>query len=497
MLARKLKKAELTGEDAQLAPMYGSRHLREPVPRYELPQGQMPASAAYQIIHDELNLDGNPALNLASFVTTWMEPEADKLMAESFGRNFIDADEYPQTTEIHNRCVNMLADLFNAPDHESAIGCATVGSSEAIHLAGLALKWRWRARRQAAGKPITSPNIVMGANVQVCWEKFARYFEVEPRYVPLAADRYVIGVEEAMAQVDENTIGVVAILGSTYTGEYEPAQELNDAIVELNGRTGWDVALHIDGASGAFVAPFTRPDFAWDFRLPAVRSINASGHKYGLVYPGVGWVIWRAEEDLPSELIFHVNYLGGDQPTFNLNFSRGAGQILAQYYNFLRLGREGYTEIMQGLDSTAAYLAKAIEDHGRFEILSRPGTIPLVCFRLAGHGHGQEGNGKADPGYTVFDISAHLRQRGWIVPAYTLAPNAQDIAVLRVVVRENFSRDMADLLADDIHRSVEHLDRVGGGHATTTHARPGPARLRAAAPARSHAKTHKTARGVC
>ena len=482
------------------------------MPRYELPDEQMSPQTAYQIIHDELNLDGNPALNLASFVTTWMEPEADKLMAESFGRNFIDADEYPQTTEIHNRCVNMLARLFNAPHQSEGVGCATVGSSEAIHLAGLALKWRWRARRQQAGLSATTPNIVMGANVQVCWEKFARYFEVEPRYVPLRADRFVIGVDEAMAMVDEHTIGVVGILGSTYTGEYEPIKELNDAIMELNAARGWDVGLHVDGASGAFVAPFTRPELEWDFRLPAVRSINASGHKYGLVYPGVGWVIWRTAEDLPDELIFHVNYLGGDQPTFNLNFSRGAGQILGQYYNFLRLGRRGYTEIMQGLDETAAYLATAVRNTGRFEILSQPGTIPLVCARLA----------PGTTGYTVFDISEHLRERGWIVPAYTLAPNAQDIAVLRVVVRENFSRDMADLLADDLHHTVEHLDqRAQTGSAQTGSAQTGSAqtgsaqtgsaqtgsapraprrarpRIAAAAAPRHEPRAHHTARGVC
>jgi glutamate decarboxylase len=492
MLARKLHPSEVTEDASVLAPMYGSRHLREPVPRYELPARQMPPRAAYQIIHDELNLDGNPALNLASFVTTWMDPEADMLMAESLGRNFIDADEYPQTTEIHNRCVNMLAHLFNAPDHTAAIGCATVGSSEAIHLAGLALKWRWRARRQAEGKPASNPNIVMGGNVQVCWEKFARYFEVEPRYVPLSADRYVIGVDEAVKLIDENTIGVVGILGSTYTGEYEPIGELNDAVMELNSQHGWDIGLHVDGASGAFVAPFTKPGLAWDFRLPAVRSINASGHKYGLVYPGVGWVIWRSEEDLPNDLIFHVNYLGGDQPTFNLNFSRGAGQVLAQYYNFLRLGRQGYTEIMEGLDATASYLAKAIEAVGHFEILSKPGTVPLVCFRLA-----DVGGGNGTRPYTVFDISAHLRQRGWIVPAYSLAPNAEHISVLRVVVRENFSRDMAELLADDLARTVEHLEQGGTSHMGTSHARPGPARLAAAAPARPHAKGHKAARGVC
>jgi len=491
MLARKLNDSDENG-DASLAPMYSCRQLREPVPRYELPAGQMSPRAAYQIIHDELNLDGNPALNLASFVTTWMEPEADKLMGESLSRNFVDADEYPQTTEIHNRCVNMLARLFNAPDSGAAVGCATVGSSEAIHLAGLALKWRWRARRQAAGLPTGNPNIVMGGNVQVCWEKFARYFDVEPRYVPLAADRYVIGVDEAMQLVDENTIGVVGILGSTYTGEYEPVKELNDAIVELNARHGWDVGLHVDGASGAFVAPFTRPDLAWDFRLPAVRSINASGHKYGLVYPGVGWIIWRSEEDLPSDLIFHVNYLGGDQPTFNLNFSRGAGQILAQYYNFLRLGREGYTQIMEGLDATASYLAQAVEAVGRFEILSKPNTVPLVCFRLA-----EEAGGNGHRPYTVFDISAHLRQRGWIVPAYSLAPNAEHISVLRVVVRENFSRDMANLLAEDLARTIEHLEQHGPSHQGPPQASSGPARITAAAPARPHPKGHKSAREVC
>lgn len=487
MLARKLTSAEVGEGNPQLSTMYGSRQLREAVPRYEMPRHQMPAQAAYQIIHDELNLDGNPALNLASFVTTWMEPEADKLMVESFGRNYIDADEYPQTTEIHNRCVNMLARLFHAPDHDVAVGCATVGSSEAIHLAGLALKWCWRARRQANGLPTDRPNLVMGGNVQVCWEKFARYFDVEPRYVPLAADRYVIGVQEAMARVDENTIGVVAILGSTYTGEYEPVQALNDALVTLNQSHGWDVPLHVDGASGAFVAPFTDPKFEWDFRLPTVRSINASGHKYGLVYPGVGWVIWRREEDLPSELIFHVNYLGGDQPTFNLNFSRGAGQVLAQYYNFLRLGYDGYRDIMNDLEATAASLTAAVKALGRFEILSKPKTVPLVCFRLDG----------AARNYTVFDISAHLRERGWIVPAYTLAPDAQEISVLRVVVKENFSQDIADLLVDDLRRTLEHLEAHGPAHKGTSHSRPGPAKIAASSHKKPHPGGHKGAKAVC
>ena len=426
---------------------FGSRYTTEPVPKYTLPDRSLPANVAYEIIHDELELDGNPRLNLASFVSTWMEPEAKQLMAENINKNYVDQDEYPQTTEIQNRCVNMVAHLFNAPQDKQGVGTATVGSSEAIHLAGLALKWNWRDRRKAQGKPTDRPNIVMGANVQVCWEKFARYFEVEPRYVPLTRDRYVIGVEEALQLVDENTIAVVGILGSTYTGEYEPIKELNDALLKQNEKTGRQVPIHVDAASGGFVAPFTSPKLLWDFRLPLVKSINVSGHKYGLVFPGVGWIVWRGEEDLPKDLIFHVNYLGGDQPTFNLNFSRGASQIIAQYYNFLSLGREGYTRIMQSLHEIAEFLLQQLQESGKFTILSRRGQLPVVTFRLNDSSR-----------FTVYDISDKLRQRGWIVPAYTMAPHAQDISVLRVVVREGLSRDMADMLLADLFQAVEHFE---------------------------------------
>jgi len=448
MLSSKLNPKDLSQADRHHALTYGSRYLEQAVPKYELPEQGMPSQAAYQLIHDELNLDGNPALNLASFVTTWMEPEAERLMTETLGKNYIDQDEYPQTTEIQNRCVNMIARLFHAPDDEPAVGTGTVGSSEAIHLAGLALKWNWRKRRQAAGQPADRPNIVMGHNVQVCWEKYARYFEVEPRYVPLSETRYVLGVSEAIDRVDENTIAVVGILGSTYTGEYEPIAELNDALEQLNKAQGWQVPIHVDAASGGFVAPFISPKLRWDFRLPLVRSINVSGHKYGLVHPGVGWVVWRDRAELPEELIFHVNYLGGDQPTFNLNFSRGANQILAQYYNLLSLGREGYTRIMSALRENAHYLTEQLEASGRFRMLSRRDHLPVVAFAL-----------RQPEGFTVFDISRRLRERGWIVPAYTMAPNAQDIAVLRVVVRESFSRDMADMFLADLRRTLDDLDR--------------------------------------
>lgn len=449
MLSKKVSTEDLDRWKQLLASSYGSRFISAPVPKYEMPEEQMPSNIVYQIIHDEMNLDGNPSMNLATFVTTWMEPEADKLVVETMSKNYIDADEYPQSTEIQNRCVNMLARLYNSPAHHTPTGTATVGSSEAIHLAGLALKWNWKKKRQKQKKAFDKPNIVMGANVQVCWEKFARYFDVEPRYVPLTKTRYVIGVDEAMAMVDEDTIAVVGILGSTYNGQYEPIKELNDALLELNERTGWDVPLHVDAASGGFVAPFVQPEVEWDFRLPLVRSINVSGHKYGLVYPGVGWIIWRDEAELPEELIFHVNYLGGDQPTFNLNFSRGASQIIAQYYNFLRLGRQGYRDIMLNLQDTARYIAAQIEDTGHFDLLSDDKGLPLVCFKLKRERH-----------YSVFDVADHLRERGWIVPAYTLAPDAEHIAVLRVVVREGLSRDMAELLVQDIHRTVDFLDTV-------------------------------------
>jgi glutamate decarboxylase len=375
-----------------------------------------------------------------------MEPEATALMTESLNVNSIDQDEYPQTTEIQNRCVSILADLFHADDAENAMGTATVGSSEAIHLAGLAMKWRWRARQEAAGGDTTRPNLVMSETVQVCWEKFVRYFDVEPRMIPITPERTVIDPELAMQQVDENTIGVVGILGSTYTGEFEPIEALSDALDDVQERTGLDVPLHVDGASGAFVAPFTQPHLKWDFRLPRVTSINASGHKYGLVYPGVGWAMWRDKSRLPEDLIFHTNYLGGDQPTFDLNFSRGASQIVAQYYNFLRMGRAGYTQVMQRLSDTAAYLAELVQASPFLELMSTGDALPLVCARVA-----------EDAGFTAYDVSAKMKERGWIVPAYTLAKDADHVSVLRVVVREGLSNDMAEILVDDFRRAGEEL----------------------------------------
>jgi glutamate decarboxylase len=438
-----------SGSDEYLAirPQFARGGELETVPRFRLPDAGMDADTAYQVVHDELILDGNARLNLATFVTTWMEPQARLLIAETLDKNMIDKDEYPQTAELEHRCVSILADLWHAEDARSAVGTSTIGSSEAAMLGGLALKWRWRERMRAAGKPTDRPNLVMGVNVQVCWEKFCRYWDVEPRYVPMEPGRYGLTAEEAVKLCDENTIGVVAILGSTQDGSYEPVGEIAGALDQLEAGTGVSVPIHVDAASGGFIAPFLDPDLEWDFRARRVQSINASGHKYGLVYPGVGWAVWRDEEALPDDLVFRVNYLGGDMPTMALNFSRPGAHIVAQYYAFLRLGKTGYAEVQGACRSTARYLSEHIGSLGPFELLSDGGELPVFAFRLKDEVEN----------YTVYDVSDHLRQRGWLVPAYSLPPNLEDTHVIRIVVRNGFSRDLARLLLDDLGRTSELL----------------------------------------
>nr|AQM32552.1 glutamate decarboxylase 2 [Caragana korshinskii] len=430
---------------------FASRYMRESVPKFKMPEGSIPKDAAYQIINDELMLDGKPRLNLASFVTTWMEPECDKLIMASLNKNYVDMDEYPVTTELQNRCVNIIAHLFHAPIGESevAVGVGTVGSSEAIMLAGLAFKRRWQTKRKSEGKPYDKPNIVTGANVQVCWEKFARYFEVELKEVKLTEGYYVMDPLKAVEMVDENTICVAAILGSTLTGEFEDVKLLNELLTKKNKETGWDTPIHVDAASGGFVAPFLYPELEWDFRLPLVKSINVSGHKYGLVYPGVGWVVWRSKADLPDDLVFHINYLGSDQPTFTLNFSKGSSQIIAQYYQFIRLGFEGYKHIMENCLENTRILKEGIEKTGRFNIVSKDIGVPLVAFSL-----------KDSSQHTVFEIADQLRRFGWIIPAYTMPADAQHITVLRVVIREDFSCGLAERLVSDIDKVVQLLDTL-------------------------------------
>ena len=419
------------------------------IPRQELRTPEMAPEQAYQVIHDELMLDGNARMNLATFVTTWMEPQAERLMSECYDKNMIDKDEYPQTAELEERCVDILARLWHAPEGDQAVGCSTTGSSEAAMLGGLALKRRWQHRRAAAGLPTDRPNLVMGINVQVCWEKFANYWDVEMRLVPMAPDRYHLTAEEAVKLCDENTIGVVAVLGSTFDGSYEPVEDICAALDELQVRTGLDVPVHVDGASGGFVAPFIDPDLAWDFRLPRVTSINTSGHKYGLVYPGVGWIVWRDADALPGDLVFWVNYLGDNMPTFALNFSRPGAQVVAQYYNFLRLGFDGYAKVQGYARQVATRLASEVAGLGPFELITAGDELPVFAFKLTDD----------IDSFSVFDVSNSLRERGWLVPAYTFPKDCEDVAALRVVVKRGFSHDLADLLLADLRRQLPRLHK--------------------------------------
>ncbi|MFG3197680.1 glutamate decarboxylase [Streptomyces sp. NPDC048208] len=421
--------------------------MTEDPPKHRLADRPLAPDTAYQVVHDELMLDGNARLNLATFVTTWMEPQAGRLMGESRDKNIIDKDEYPRTAELERRCVAMLADLWNAPDPSAVVGCSTTGSSEACMLAGLAMKRRWTMRNSDRYPGSARPNLVLGINAQVCWEKFCNYWEVEARQLPMKGDRFHLDPHEAVELCDENTIGVVGILGSTFDGSYEPIAGLCAALDDFQERTGHDIPVHVDGASGGMIAPFLDPDLEWDFRLPRVASINTSGHKYGLVYPGVGWALWRDKEALPEDLIFRVNYLGGDMPTFALNFSRPGSQVIAQYYTFLRLGREGFRAVQQATRDVAMSLARRVEDMGDFRLLTRGDQLPVFAFTTADH----------VTSYDVFDIARRMRETGWLVPAYTFPPDRQDLAVMRVVCRNGFTRDLADLFARDLARLLPEL----------------------------------------
>lgn len=433
--------------------VYASLELSASLPKTKFPKEERDPRNVFAAVRDELMLDGNSRQNLATFCQTWVDEEIRELMDLSIDKNMIDKDEYPQTAEIEARCVHMIADLWNSPDAENTLGCSTTGSSEAAMLGGLALKWQWRKKRAAAGKSTDKPNMICGP-VQICWHKFARYFDVELREIPLEGDRLIMSPEEVLKRVDENTIGVVPTMGVTFTCQYEPVKAVHDALDQLQKETGLDIPIHVDGASGGFLAPFCAPDIEWDFRLPRVKSINTSGHKFGLAPLGAGWVVWREASDLPEELIFNVNYLGGNMPTFALNFSRPGGQIIAQYYNFLRLGHEGYAKIHNACYETAQYLSAEIAKLGPFEVIfdgdSQQG-IPALAWKL------KEGQGIG--GYTLYDLADRLRSRGWQVPAYSMPAHREDLVVQRILVRHGVSRDLGSLLIDDLKRSLEYFEK--------------------------------------
>lgn len=434
--------------------IYGGPDISLELPKYKIPESQSPPRAIAQLIEDELLLDGNARQNLATFCQTYGEPELHRIMDISMNKNMIDKDEYPQTAAIEERCVHIISDLWNSPDSTNAIGTSTVGSSEACMLGGMAMLHRWKAKRKEQGKKTCNPNLVSGP-VQVCWEKFARYWDVELRQVPMEKGKEYMSPKSMVPYIDDNTIGIVATLGLTFTGRYEPIEEISETLDVLEKEKGISLDIHVDAASGGFLAPFCAPDLIWDFRLERVKSISTSGHKFGLAPLGNGWIIWRDKKDLPENLIFHVNYLGGDMAVFQLNFSRPAGAVIAEYYQLLRLGREGFKKIHMNCYETANYLAREMDKLEIFEVVYRGDPymgLPALTWRL---------KNPEEVGFNLYDFSDKLRTRGWQVPAYALPPEREKDVVQRVLVKQGFGLDLAGLFMEDIKRTVNYFSSHG------------------------------------
>lgn len=436
------------------APIFGTPQMREPAPAEFIPKHGTPAEVAYQIVKDETFPQTQPRLNLATFVTTYMDDYGTRLMNEAVGINYIDETEYPRVAVMCGRCINMVANMWNSPEKaEWKAGAVGIGSSEACMLGGVAAWLRWRERRKAEGKPYDKPNLVMSTAYQVVWEKFCQLWQIEMRTVPITPDHPTLDIQGAIKRCDENTICIVPIAGVTWTGMNDDIEGLNEALEIYNAKTGYDIPIHVDAASGGFILPFLNPHKKWDFRLKWVLSISTSGHKYGLVYPGLGWVVWKDKKYLPGDMAFSVNYLGANVTQVGLNFSRPAAQIIAQYYNFIHLGYEGYKEIHSNAMAVAKYCHEEIGKMKCFRNYSEELENPLFIWSL-------------DPEYeqtakwTLFDLQDKLMQSGWMVPAYTMPKNIEDMVVMRVVVRQGMSRDMADMLIQDIKNAVTEFEKL-------------------------------------
>ena len=429
------------------------RYFTQPPPSRDFPAHSEDQWTARTLLQSEVILDGDPNKNLATFVTTWMEPGARDVILENLHRNYIDHAEYPQTAEISRRCVRMLHNLFHGEGEPREPGAACAGSSEAVMLGGLAMKWRWKARREKDSKPADRPNLVYGADVHVVWDKFCRYFDVEPRKVDLRRGEVTVGPEDFEPHIDENTIGVVAVAGTTFTGDCDDVGGI-DAMLRQKAEAGLEVPMHVDAASGGFVFPFSDPDFAWDFRLESVKSINVSGHKFGLVYPGVGWLVFRDGDQLPEDLVFYEDYLGERDATFTLNFSGSSSFILAQYYNFVRHGRAGYRSLVRAMDANASFLSSELEKMDALELIEGAPRLPLAIARV-----------RDEEPFDARDLVGELAQRrGWLVPAYGLPPANDDQLIIRMLVKVSQTRELVDRLLDDFHDSIEHLrERASGG----------------------------------
>lgn len=433
--------------------MLAESFFTKPAADHSLPDAGVTARAAYNMVSSEMALDGDPSKNLATFVTTWMEPEARLLIDESLHKNYIDHAEYPRTAEISKRCVRMMHSLFNGPDGQNSPGTACAGSSEAVMLGALSMKWNWRNRQKKAGKPTDKPNLVYGSDVHVVWDKFCRYFDVEPRNIPVPKGKTVMGPEDFREHIDENTIGVIGVVGTTFTGQCDDVVGIDQMLTEMKGK-GLEVPMHIDGASGGFVFPFSHPDFTWDFRLESVVSINASGHKFGLVYPGIGWLVTRTDAQVPEDLIFYEDYLGEKDATFTLNFSGSSSFVLAQYYQFIRLGFSGYSSIVREMTKNRHALAERLEAMDALTVFDddKP-TLPLLIAKT-------NPNEPFDSNDLVGELA---RRRGWLVPAYQMPPDNGDERIMRMLVKFNQTRELVDALCDDFEASIAYLRKKGEG----------------------------------
>lgn len=438
-------------EYRSVTPIFASRFSEEEMPKYRLYKYPVDPEAAYQLIKDDLLDEGNARQNLATFCQTYMEPKAVQLMAECLEKNAIDKSEYPQTSELEKRCVNIIADLWNCCSNNPFIGTSTVGSSEACMLGGLAMKFRWREEAEKCGLDVSAkkPNLVISSGYQVCWEKFCVYWDIELRAVPMDRAHMSLNMDTVMDYVDEYTIGIVGILGLTYTGQFDDMEKLDELVEAYNQKAAIPIPIHVDAASGGMYVPFVYPDLVWDFRLKNVVSINTSGHKYGLVYPGIGWILWKDKAFLPKELVFDVSYLGGNMPTMAINFSRSASQIIGQYYNFIRYGFEGYKKIHERTRDVAVFIREKVSALGIFELYSDGLDMPVICWKL------KEDAGKA---WDLYDLSDRLRMNGWQVPTYPLPADMQQEIIQRIVLRADHSMEFASLFIRDFCLAVKALD---------------------------------------
>lgn len=433
------------------------------IPKYKLSKLSMPPETAKGLIESLLLDEGNSRMNMATFCQTHMEKAATELMAETLDKNAIDKSEYPQTAELENRCVNILADLWHAPKNSEYLGTSTVGSSEACMLAGMAMKFRWRNQARELGIDVDTlkprPNLVISSAYQVCWEKFCVYWDVELRTVPVTKEDLTLDLDHVLDYVDDHTIGIVGIQGTTYSGDYDNIKELNALVEKYNKehKNLPQLVIHIDGACGGMLTPFTEPELQWDFRLSNVVSISTSGHKYGLTYPGVGWIIWRDKEYLPKELIFEVSYLGGEMPTMAINFSRSASQIVGQYYNFLRLGWEGYKLTHLKTQENARLIGEAIAESGLFEMYNQGKRTPIVCYTLKKDAKYSDGTPVV---WNLYDLSDRLQMHGWQVPAYPLPKGAEDVTVQRIVCRADLTYTLTEAFVSDFRKCLEDLKQA-------------------------------------